>query len=152
MYIYVYVHSHIHIYIHICMYIAFAGVVAKTAHARKAKVLTWWCVRTKKVRVHLQRINFANLGRMLDVWSQMARVARADKLKLMNPHSEIEGLALPPPDDLLRKHRGDVETASGLQKRLQIQIVQNMLGHCVSEVCICKDRCIYINVYDCINT
>ena len=61
----------------------------KKPRARNAQVLTCWCARTKKVRVHLNRTNFANLGRMLDVWSQkMARVASADKLKLMNPHSK----------------------------------------------------------------
>lgn len=64
-----------------------------------------------------------------DLWAHVSRSLRSGKLKLMNPPTNIEGLTLPSPLDLLRRTRGDLASAKDLQQSLQIQVVVAVLGN-----------------------
>ena len=72
------------------------------------------------------------------LWLNTCQVSRSKKIRLMNPHTNIDvSQGLPSPRQLLRKANGSVEQARLVQTGMQVKLIQHMLSEWISEITAC---------------
>jgi hypothetical protein len=83
--------------------------------------------------LQMEKSKISRLTMIFHIWLQFAQFSRTNKVSMMKSSFDVDGLTLSSPRELLRRTHGDFLSAQDLQKTLQINFIQTMLGYRVSE-------------------